>query len=92
MIPPLKNRIVIQKMAPMMYCHTEASDPELKLNSHRLIKNAPITAPKTVPLPPIATQMIIVIENEIVIWEGVMLPLKLTNNAPPIHVRIADRV
>ena len=70
----------------------DAREPELKLYSHKFIKKVPITAPKIVPLPPTATQIIMVIEKEIVIWEGVILPLKFTNNAPAIPVSTADNV
>ena len=79
------------KRRPIIYCQLSAILPELKLYSHKLIKNAPITAPINVPLPPIATQMTIVIEYVIDICVGVIEPLKLTNSAPAMAAKTADR-
>ena len=49
-----------------------------------------MTAPINVPLPPIATQITIVIEYVIDICVGVIEPLKFTNNAPATAAKIAD--
>ena len=73
-----------------LYCHISTRLPELKLYSQRFIKNAPITAPMIDALPPTATHITIVIEYAIVICDGVILPLKLTNTAPAIPANTAD--
>ena len=49
-----------------------------------------MTAPIKVPLPPIATQITIVIEYVMDICVGVIEPLKFTNKAPAIAANIAD--